>query len=140
MSQANLVITPMRPSDMNFVAKALKEGLRHSEYKDLSNWEAYRIVNPTINDLLSKVHVLVARRDKRELGFVVYDDVDGIALCHVYVRGDARREGVGRQLLLAFFDAIDPESTHESFFPTERWREKAESYGFFVPPSKETAK
>ncbi len=139
----------MRTDDTAFVAKALKEGLRHSDIKlssacgeddptlgEMSNWEAYRVVNPLVNDLLTKAEVLVARRLNRNLGFVVFQEVDGVALLWVYVRAgkpSERQKGVARMLLDAALDQISPEAALESYFPTSRWAEKCEKYGVFAP-------
>lgn len=137
-------IAPARPDQYAFVAKALKEHLRHSSneigtppkaLKDLANFEAYRFLNPYINDLLPKCDVLVASRGTYYLGFVMFQDVDGICLAHVYVRGDERKKNVAKALLASAFERINPDSTLESFFPTERWQAKAEAYGFYCPES-----
>ncbi len=114
----------MRVDDVAFVAKALKEGLRHSDIHlssdpegptlgEMSNWQAYRVVNPLVNDLLTKAEVLVARRLNRNLGFVVFQEVDGVALLWVYVRAgkpSERQKGVARMLLDAALDQISPEA------------------------------
>jgi hypothetical protein len=149
VSQA-IIISPMQVDDTAFVAKALKEGLRHSDIRlssdpdgktlgEMSNWEAYRVVNPTVNDLLTKAEVLVARRNLRNLGFVVFQEVDGVCLAWVYVRAGGRnlpserQKGVAKLLLDEMFGRISPEATLETFFPTPRWASKASSYGFWSP-------
>lgn len=123
----------MRVSETGFVARAMKEHLKDTQFSGKSNYEAYRVVNPLVNDILAKAQILVASRGHRALGFVCFEEVDGIALVHVYVREGERREGVAKELLVAAYDRIDPESTFESYFPTERWRETATRYGYFVP-------
>lgn len=125
----------MRVSETGFVAKAMKEHVRDTQFKGKSNYEAFRVVNPLVNDILAKATILVASRGNRALGFVAFEEVDRVALMHVYVRDGERREGVAKELLVAAFDQIDPESTFESYFPTDRWRDLAERYGFFVPES-----
>lgn len=123
----------MRVSETAFVAKAMKEHLRETQFAGKTKYEAYRVVNPTCNDILSKAQILVASRGNRALGYVAFLEVDRVALVHVYVREGERREGVAKELLVAAYGQIDPESTFESFFPTERWRETAERYGYHVP-------
>lgn len=115
------------------MASALKKHLRSTVFGEKSNYEAFRDINPLVNALLPKAATLVARRGSRALGFVIFEDVDGIALVHVYVREGERREGVAKHLLAAAYEHIDPESTLESFWPSERWAEKATEYGFYVP-------
>ncbi len=139
----------MQTDDTAFVAKALKEGLRHSDIKlssacgeddptlgEMSNWEAYKVVNPLVNDLLTKAEVLVARRLNRNLGFVAFQEVDGVALVHVYVRAgkpSERQRGVAKLLLDAALGHISPEAALESYFPSSRWAAKGADYGFYFP-------
>ncbi len=123
-----------------FVAKALKESIRHSDilhagkpFSQHTNWEAYRFCNPLVNDLLTKAQVLVARRLHKALGFVLYQEEAGICLVWVYVRSSERRNGTAKALLDAALGQMSPDAALESFFPTTRWRTLSESYGFFVP-------
>lgn len=125
-------ISPALTSETAFVASALKKGLRSTVFADRNNYEAYAIINPLVNDLLTKAQVLVARRGSYAIGFAAYQDVDGVALVHVYVRAEERRKGYARELLDAALAEIDPSASLETFFPTDRWRETAERYGFYV--------
>lgn len=128
-------ISPIRTDEVPFVASALKKGLRTTVFEAKSNYDAFAVINPLINTILAKADILVARASGRCQGFVMFEDVDGIALVHVYVRSDARRDGVAKALLEAALEKIDPESSLESYFPTERWAEKAAAWGFYVPES-----
>lgn len=123
----------MQVDEIAFCARAMKEHLRSTLLADKSNYEAYVVANPVVNDLLAKAQVLVARRGNRALGFIAWLDVDGIALVHCYTREGERRQGVAQDLLVAAFQHIDPESTLESYFPTHRWAEVATRYGFYTP-------
>jgi GNAT superfamily N-acetyltransferase len=123
----------MKLDETSFVAKAAKEHVKSTLLSDRPNFEAYAIVNPLVNDILSKAQVLVARRGHRALGFSMFLEEDGIVLVHVYVRDGERRQGIAKELLVATYDRISPEASLESFFPSERWKETAVRYGFHVP-------
>lgn len=133
MSQA-LTIGPMRPDEVGFVAKATKEHLRHSpKYAKKSNYVAYGVINPLVNGMFQDAVVLVARdaRNTRDAyGFVLFA-LDGRMF--VYVKHDARRRGVARELLEAALAAVPEDAPLEGFFPNARFSAVAERYGFWLP-------
>lgn len=125
----------MRANELAFVAKGTKESLRHQPpYADLNNHVAYGRLNPLINGLLARAEVAVARGGGRELGFVVFSPSDTqLDVHYLYVRYGERRNGVGRALIEYALDRVPYNADLVYTFPTTRFADVAERYGFWCP-------
>lgn len=133
---------PVRPDELNFVAKSTKTSLRHAPpYSTQSNFIAYARLNPLVNALLADAEVLVARDPRRPSvahGFIVYNvQPEALSVHFLYVKKDSRRDGVARTLLNAVLVDVPDDAVLEYTFPTERFRSLATSYGFYCPDEEE---
>jgi GNAT superfamily N-acetyltransferase len=125
----------MRANELAFVAKGVKESLRHQPpYAEQNNHKAYGTINPLINGLLARADVAVARDGSRALGFVVYSPSDTqLDVHYLYVRYGERRSGIGRALIGYALNRVPDDADLVYTFPTPRFADVAERYGFWCP-------
>lgn len=134
-----LVISPMRPDEVAFVARSTKMSLRHSrEFEEKSNEEAFAELNPVVNRMMAAFHVAVAHRvgnPRRALGFVIFrPDPEALTVGFIYTRQDERRAGVARALLAHALSFVPDDAALDYVFPTARFDVLAASYGFDLIP------
>lgn len=132
------MLGPMRPDEEAFVAKATKKSLRGAPpYDKLANYEAYRRLNPEINEFLRVSRVIVARDPRNPThayGFAIYDVIPEALTVHfLYVAHDDRRDGIARTLLDTILVDVPDDADLEYTFPTARFKELATRYGFWCP-------
>jgi GNAT superfamily N-acetyltransferase len=97
-------ISDALPSEENFCLASWKTSLLNSDaFRDKPKAAAFAYLNPHVNGLFEQSATLVARQGKKILGYVVFsvDDAGDFLLHWVYTRHANRRQGVGRELLLA---------------------------------------
>jgi GNAT superfamily N-acetyltransferase len=130
-------ISDARPEEENFAYAAWKTSLLNTpEWRDRPKAAAYAVLNPHVNGLIERSAVLMARQGKKLLGFIVFEvNQDGDFLLHyVYVKHTHRRQGVGRELLLAALENSPGAGRTLYTQATTRFAEVAARYDLELAP------
>jgi GNAT superfamily N-acetyltransferase len=129
-----LQIGPMRASEVGFVCKAWKFGLKDSPTNhQLPGRVFFARANAEVDEILAGATVLVARDPENAdfaYGFVAFETTPDTLILHwVYVRDGFRRQKVALQLLSAAAEHTD-EFCDRIYTPKTRFDAVAERMGF----------
>lgn len=92
---SSLTIRPARADDQAFVAATFAEQLQRGHHQD-----ANAVVDRVLDSSLTRVLVAVSGGQRRIVGWLAYANIPRVrALLFVYVRRQARTQGVARELV-----------------------------------------